>query len=527
MQDKLKDLFESRFQRLRTENKELREKLASQKKENTNNLKSLTRNEMILNAMPVGLAIIQDGKVLKINDTFMEYLGSRSEDIMGAGFLDFIHPAERDQIAKIHKLWDSGRMSPDQYDARLITAEGAPLFCDIKCKRIKFQNRTAFLLVVHCLMERLELEQKNHTGKKAEALITMAAGVKNHLNPFNDMILQTIQECRSAIDSGSKSLEGLFAKLEGASRKALVIMNGLEIIAETEKSKPVPLLFNLNEAVKGAVQSANRTCKEWLEIRGIKLTLKTYLRSTLLIEGDFKRVKDAISEIINNALEAMPEGGDIHITTEDNNGDAHIYIQDCGTGLPEKYKDRICDPFFTTKEGAIGLGLSLACSIIKSHGGHIELESSDAEGTIFHLRFPLAGQKTGATSKGCRKKIADSQIMIVQENDVAREVLSHLLKIKGCRITKLNNALEALGSLKKKSFDMVIADQTALNVDRMLFIEKARKIVPGLSIAIITGDNIDSDSTPLYSQDADLYIRKPVDVDLAVKHISDILSSRK
>lgn len=168
MQETQKDLFESRFQKLRIENKELREKLASQKKANLNVMKSLIRSEMLLNALPVGLIIIQDGKIAKINDALLEYLDLRAEEITGTDFLDIIHVAERDQILKILKLWDSGRMSPDTYDARLRTAAGATVFCEIKCKRIRFQNRTAFLLSVSLLKDRLEQEQENHRGKKGK-----------------------------------------------------------------------------------------------------------------------------------------------------------------------------------------------------------------------------------------------------------------------------------------------------------------------------------------------------------------------
>jgi len=527
MQDKQRDLFESRFQRLRTENKELREKLASQKKDNINILNSLTRSETLLNSLPAGVIIIQDGKVLKTNDTLLDYLGYRHEDIIGVDFLDLIHTDERDHVKKIHKLWDSGRMSPDQYDARLVTDAGMPVIFDIRCKRIRFQNRTAFLLILTGLKERLEQEKEKNREEKTEALINMASSVKDKLGPFNNIVLETVKGYKSGVRSGNKSLDEIFEKLEDASIKALGVIDKLEIIAATEKDKQVSLPFNLNEAVKGAVQSANRRCREWSETSGIKTALKTYLRSSSSIEGDLNRIKDAISHIINNALEAMSDGGDILITTEDNNGDAHIYIQDSGTGIPDKFKGRIFDPFFTTKAGAMGLGLSMTCSIVKRYGGDMEVISRDGEGTIFHVRFPLAGQKAILKPKGCRKKIADSQILIIQESDVAREVFSHALKSKGCRITEVNNALQGLGKLKKASFDMVIADEAALDMERQLFIEKARKIMPGLSIALITGGKAKSDAAPYYGQEADLNIKKPIDVNLAMKQISEVLMARR
>ena len=525
MQDKQKALFQSRIERLKKENYELKEKLASRKKETAEILKSIMRSETLLNFMPAGLVLIQDGKVLRANNTVLGHLGYKHDDIIGLHFPDLIHADEREQITKIHKLWESGRMSPDQYEARLMTSSGMPVFYEIRCNRIRFQNRTAFLLIATGIKERLEREREKTKKEKGDALLTMAAGVKDKLGPFTDIILEATRECKTFSQPGNKRLEGIFKKLEDALTKALNVNEDLEIIAGTVKNRQDQIIFNLNEAVKAAVQSADRTCREWAEAGGIKLALKSYLRSSSLIEGDLKDITDAISHVIANAVEAMPDGGDIHITTEDNNGDAHIYIQDNGSGIPDRFKDRIFDPFFTAKKGAMGLGLSMSFSIVKRHGGDIDFTSRDGEGAIFHIRFPVAGQKTALKPKDRRKKITDSKILIIQENDVAREVLSHPLKIKGCRITKAVNAAEGLVKLKTRAFHMLIADEAALDMNMGIFINKARKTIPGLSIAIIieaaTGDPHHS------SHKADLIIKKPVDVSSAVKQISAVLLERK
>jgi len=525
MKDKQKDLFKSRIERLKKENMELKGKLDSRKKESADIMKSLTRCEALLNSIPAGLILIQDGKVLRLNNTVMEYLGYKPEDIMGIHFPDLIHADERDHITKIHKLWESGRMSPDQYVARLVTASGMSVFYEIRCRRIRFQNRTAFLLIATGIKERLEQEKEKTQREKTDALLTMAAGVKDKLGPFNDIILEAIRECKTFNQSGNKRIEGIFKRLEDALKKALNVNEELEIIAGAGKDRQAQIIFSLNEAVKVAVQSADRTCREWAESRGIKIALKSYLRSSSLIEGDLKDITDAISHIIANAIEATPDGGEIYVTTEDNNGDAHIYIQDNGAGIPDRFKDRIFDPFFTSKKGAMGLGLSMSFSIVKRHGGDIDFTSRDGEGAIFHIRFPVAGQKTALKPKDRRKKITDSKILIIQENDVAREVLSHPLKIKGCRITKAVNAAEGLVKLKTRAFHMLIADEAALDMNMGIFINKARKTIPGLSIAIIieaaTGDPHHS------SHKADLIIKKPVDVSSAVKQISAVLLERK
>ncbi|MBN1626650.1 MAG: PAS domain S-box protein [Deltaproteobacteria bacterium] len=526
MQDKQRELFQSRLKRLKQENDELKAKLISLRKDNAETLRSMARNETLLESMPAGLFLLQDRKILRANNTILANLGYRHEDIIGTDFLDLIHPDDREYVKKIHGLWESLRISPDQYEARIAASSGMPAYYEVRCRRIRFHNRTAFLLIATSIKERLKKEQETAKNERMDTITTMAAGVRDKLGPFLDIILEASGEFKAHGKLGNKRIEELFNRLENALSKALNVNDGLEIIAETGKAKQSPIIFSLNKAVDTAIQSAEGLCRELAGQRGIKLSLKSYPRSSSFIEGDIKGITNALFQLIRNAIEAMPDGGDIYITTEDNNGDAHVYIQDNGTGVRESYKERIFDPFFTTKKGAMGLGLSISSSIVKRHGGDIEFTSRDADGAIFHVRIPITGQKPATGIKNRRKKITNSKIMIIQENDIAREVLSHPLKIKGCRITKAVNAPEGLAKLKNMSFDMLIADDAALNMERDAFIRKARKTAPGISIALIVDAGEISGTDRRYGLEADLIINKPLDVNPNVKRILEILAEK-
>jgi len=526
MQDKQRELFQSRLKRLKGENDELKTKLVSLKKDYTEILKSMARSETLLNTMPAGLILLQDRKVLRANNTILASLGYTHEDIIGTDFLDLIHADDREYVKKIHLLWESVRTAPDRYEARIATSSGDPAFYEIRCRRVRFNNRTAFLLIAISIKERLKEEKEKARNDKIDTITTMAMGVKDKLRPFLDILLEASGEYKASGNPGNKRIEELFKRLENALAKTLNINEGLEIITETGRPKQPPIVFSLNKAVDAAIQSANVLCREWAERRGIKLSLKSFSRSSSLIEGDIKGLTEALFQIIRNAIEAMTDGGDIYITTEDNNGDAHVYIQDNGTGVQERHKERIFDPFFTTKKGAMGLGLSISSSIVKRHGGEIDFTSRDGEGAVFHVRLPVTVQKPASVIKSRRRKITNSKIMIIQENDVAREVLSHPLKIKGCRITKAVNASEGLVKLKNRPFDMLIADDAALDMGKSAFIKKARKAAPGISIALIIDSGSMSDADRRYSHEADLIINKPVDVNSTVKRISEILAEK-
>jgi PAS domain S-box-containing protein len=522
MKDRQKDLFQMRLQKLSAENDALKTKLMSQKDAYNDISRSLSRNEALLNVIPAGLVLIQDRKILRANNTFLNSIGYSSGDIIGIDFLQLIHVDQREQITKIHRLWDSGRMNDHKYDARIVSAAGASFIFEIICNRIRYQNRTAFLLILNSLEARLSQEQKKKQKEKQEAMMIMASAVKDKFVSFNNTLLKTIADCRAGNLRGDKNIERGIERLEKASANALTTIDSLEIITGSQKGRAISS-FKLNDAVKEAVNSATRRCNELSEARAVKAGLKTYFRSSSFIEADFNMIIRAVYQIIINAVEAEPDGGEIHITTEDNNGEAHVYIQDSGSGISEKINDWIFDPFFSTRPGAMGLGLSIAGSIVKRYGGDIDVTSRDKEGSIFHICLPKAKQKLVVKAKNGRVKITDSQILIIQDNDVAREMLSHLLIKKGCRLDKAINDSEGLVKLKKKSYTMVIADQSALNIEMSLFIKKARNILPNLSIAIISADKKNSSSL---AQKADLILVKPVDIKSAVKQVSEVLMAK-
>ena len=153
-----------------------------------------------------------------------------------------------------------------------------------------------------------------------------------------------------------------------------------------------------------------------------------------------------LSYLVRNAIEAMPEGGHLYLSTEESAGYAHIYIQDSGVGIPARIRGRILDPFFTTKGSENpGLGLNLSRAIIQRHHGEMEISSKKNEGTMVTVRLPLAkreGQKKERSPR--RKAIKNARILIIEEDPMIGELLLQTLESKGCRVTIAMSVAEGL-----------------------------------------------------------------------------------
>jgi signal transduction histidine kinase len=121
--------------------------------------------------------------------------------------------------------------------------------------------------------------------------------------------------------------------------------------------------------------------------KGIRFHKKT-VRSTARLLGDEEQLTQVILNLTLNAAQAMPEGGEVWLTTTEEDDGIVVQIRDQGAGIPEEYLDKIFDPFFTTKDAGTGLGLSVVHQIVTQHGGTVTVTRNQDRGTTFSLFFP-------------------------------------------------------------------------------------------------------------------------------------------
>jgi len=123
------------------------------------------------------------------------------------------------------------------------------------------------------------------------------------------------------------------------------------------------------------------------------VSLETLVHKGVEVEGDSTRLRQAVWNLLGNALDATPDGGVIRVVLESDSGQAILKVEDSGSGIPPEIRDRIFEPFTTTKGKGTGLGLSLVLSVVEAHNGTVEAESAPGTGSVFIIRLPLASSK--------------------------------------------------------------------------------------------------------------------------------------
>ncbi|MCG6536499.1 MAG: ATP-binding protein, partial [Syntrophales bacterium LBB04] len=196
------------------------------------------------------------------------------------------------------------------------------------------------------------------------------------------------------------------------------------------------------------------------------------------IEGDERQLNQAINNLIINADESMPAGGTIRVHCANISLDAKkdipvskgnyvkIAIEDQGTGIPEEYREKIFDPYFTTKPNGTGLGLATCHSILKKHGGHIDFESISGTGSTFTIYLPASRPNTVQARKEEKNVTKGTgRVLLMDDEAIVQEVASQMLEIIGYHVTLSREGREAIDLYRKakaegQPFDCVIMDLT-------------------------------------------------------------------
>jgi two-component system NtrC family sensor kinase len=223
-------------------------------------------------------------------------------------------------------------------------------------------------------------------SEKLQSLGQLAAGIAHEINNPLANALLGIQTARKRVGGMPTPDEQVIERLDAVERnidRASVIAR--ELLQFSRQQDAEAVLFNVNDVVRGA------------------LTLMKYrLRDTVVhhdlgpvreVTGDMGKMEQVFINLLSNAADAMPEGGDIFITTEQKGDDVQIRITDTGNGISPENLSRVFDPFFTTKEpgSGTGLGLSICYGIVKQHRGTIEISSSGKKGTTVTIQLPAGG----------------------------------------------------------------------------------------------------------------------------------------
>ncbi|MDX8383102.1 MAG: ATP-binding protein, partial [Ghiorsea sp.] len=242
------------------------------------------------------------------------------------------------------------------------------------------------------------------------------------------------------------------------------------------------------------------------------------------IEGDKSQLVQMVDGLLHNAIEAMPSGGNITISScehqqlhPSNDLDAGVYasitITDTGTGIEAEKIHHIFEPFYTTKFLGRGLGLAAAWGIVRNHHGNIDVESETGKGTSITILLPIKEDYNEIISQARTFKTYTHKksILLIEDNDVVISVTSTLLRHWGHHVIIAKDATAALeqANIQADSIDMIILDLGLPGRSGGNILGELRDIIAAVPILIVSGYPVDEKTDTLLASSDTLFLRKP------------------
>jgi PAS domain S-box-containing protein len=303
-------------------------------------------------------------------------------------------------------------------------------------------------------------------GERLRALGEMASGIAHDLNQSLTLISGYSDMARQELMSESPELGRVREMVEITSRAAIEggqSLRGLLSFVRSQELLVVSERFDVAEVLREAARLTSPRWRDAPQVEGRPIELDVAAEPGCWINGSPAAFREAITNLIFNAVDALPRGGAVHLATFTEVEHVVVDVRDTGEGIPADVQARAFDPFFSTKgERGTGLGLPQVRSIVDRHGGSIELHSSPGRGTTFRMIFPSAESVTESASKPTEKDTNEPhrsvRILVVEDEEQLARMACLVLSQRGHDVVHAASGDEALDRLRRERFELVISD---------------------------------------------------------------------
>jgi PAS domain S-box-containing protein len=412
-----------------------------------------------------------NGKFLDVNSVWLDTLGYRREDIMGKWFGDLLYPDQHSLFASSFENYKKqGELNGQEFSLR---AKNGHYHNVVFYGRVAADTQGNFERS-HCvfldLTEKKKMWDELQRTQRLDSLGILAGGIAHDFNNLLGGIFGYIDLARTLCSHKDEKAAAYLDKAMATFLRAKDLTQ--QLLTFAKGGKPIRQAHLIAPLVQDAADLATS---------GSSVRCRCLADNPdLIAEVDAGQITQAISNLVINARQAMPEGGTITVRIGLRSLAAAqipplpegkyitIMVSDTGIGIPQEYLERIFDPFFTTKQQGSGLGLATTYSIIRKHAGHITLDSIVGKGSCFTIYLPLSRQEISQPPPEIRSQPLPSgagRILVMDDEEAIRNLTRDLLGLSGYDVDSVIDGEKALVSYQQaiqegKRYDLVILDLT-------------------------------------------------------------------
>ena len=496
-----------------------------------------------LQSIPDSVCITRqkDGLYFYTNDGFSQISGYSREEAEGKSSSDlnlFVNHADRDQFIKI--LREKGEVH--DFEFKLRRKDGSIFEALLSARSLRYGEEDCMVTVVRDItpikkteQEKVKLQVQFQHAQRMESIGTLAGGLAHNFNNLLMGIMGNTSIMLLDIDP-SHPHHGHLKNIEKMIKSGSQVTKQLLGYAREGRYEVKPI--SLNQIVKETSDTFGTTRKE--------IRVYQELADNLLgINADLGQIEQVLMNLYVNAVDAMPEGGDLflktmNVTDKDMAHKAYkpkpgnyvmMTVRDTGLGMDKKTMERIFDPFFTTKglaEGT-GLGLASAYGIIKGHGGYIDVDSEKGKGTTFEIYLPATEEEAREEEELPGEIVKGKEtVLLVDDEEMVLDTGGQMLKKLGYEALLARSGHDALELYKKNRdrIDMVLLDMVMPEMGGGKTFDRLKKVNTKVKVLLSSGYSIDGRATEILKRGCNGFIQKPFNMQQLSQSIRKILDHK-
>lgn len=466
-------------------------------------------NNILESARESIYAVDPEGNFKWCNTATLQGLGFQRNEFIGRPLLDMVYEGDRELVRE--KLAAALTGVAQTYEMRFFSHDGRLRHARVDNSPLVVEGKTTGVLgIARDITEQKEERERAARADKLRALGQLASGVAHDFNNSLAAILGRAQLLRRQVND--PALVRNLDIIQTAAEDAAATVRRIQTFARKSPVKEFELL-DVASLLNDSIEITRTRWENEARLRGLEYQVRLEAEEGQNTYGSASELREVFVNLIVNAVDAMPRGGKLFIMGRRKDDRLQLQFSDNGMGMPEEVRQKIFEPFFSTKGAhGTGLGLSVSYSIIERHEGSISVESQPGSGTTFTIDLPaVMPESSFADVDVPTDEIAPLRILVVDDEAPVRETLAEMLRAVNHQVELAGSGQEAVQKLRQGGFDFVFTDLAMPEMDGWETARLIRKDWPNIGIILVTGYGPTTEPPAGEEDLVDAIIGKPFD----------------
>ena len=486
-----------------------------------------------LHPLPVLMCDAKTLQIIAVNEAAVAHYGCPREEFLALTMADIRPPED------VPLMWQRVAEITDQSGVRLSGTlrhrkkDGTTILVEASYSRIQVEGCDAYLVVVNDVTERNRQEEALRQSVKMEAVGRLAGGVAHDFNNMLTIILGYSNLTLTELDADSPLRSHIEGIRKAAERSASLTR---QLLAFSRRQVLQPRILDLNAIVGETATMLRRMIGENIELQ---LSLGSAVRK---VKADPNQIQEILMTLVVYAKGGLEGGGKITVETRNSalrafeaqpdSGYVALVVSDTGKGMDEHSRQRVFEPFFTSRQGDAdtGLGLATVYGIVKQSGGHILVDSEPGHGTTFTVYLPATDSQESAPEKekqAVRALGGNETILLVEDEAELRYLARDILKQSGYQVIEAANGADALAKVANYPalIPLVVSDVIMPRMGGRELARRLRSTHPEIKVIFMSGYASEAVAQDGVLEPGTVYMEKPFAAEALLENVRRSLDS--